>query len=703
YLLATTADLWTAPPASRPELQSDVASARSTFESSSERLVDSVDRSSPRAVRAAVSELEPPMALQRLVDGAIAGQLTDPDRDSGQPVEAGVALLNGVDWLLGVDDVTTASAAWATDASRQVSEDARANQRMTAALALLAIGVSIAAAVWFGRSIVRPVRRLTDRAQRIGRGQLDPEPPERKGPPEIVRASSAMDDMAQNLVLLEQKSHALARAEFDDPSLHQPLPGRLGGALQLSMEVLSASVEQREALQSRLEFEATHDSLTGVGNRSSLTTLLRQMDDRATSAQERSALVFIDLDDFKGVNDRHGHTAGDHVLQVAASRMLEAAPARALVARLGGDEFVIAIPAVDDMDEPVSVARRVIQRITVPIELDGRTIEIGASAGVALAGPDVRGGAVSPLALLHMADLAVYTAKHGVAEDIAVYDDALDRRLTEERDVETALAAALHAEGELHLLFQPIVAAADGQVRAVEALLRWHRSGVGPVMPDDFIPVAERSNLILDVDHWVIETALRQLASWQHDDATSSLAVAVNVSGRSLLDRSFVDRVMAALEGSGVAPERLWLEITETALVSDLELAATQLRQLRAIGLRIAIDDFGTGYTSVAHLRALPVDELKIDASFVRQLPEQENRVLIELITQVAHQLHVPTVAEGVETEEQLSILQGLGCDALQGYYFSRPLAPDALRAWLTEHRAHGAMRGAPNGRRVAR
>ncbi len=686
-LLAATADLWAAPSSLRPELQSVVAGARATFRTSSTRLVDSVTASSPDDVHDAVTTLQPPAALSTLVEGAIAGELTTPERAAGQPVEAAVALLSGVDWLIEVDDLPVAAADWAEGASQEVSADARRKQQISASLALLAIGVSIAAAVWFGRSIVRPVRRLTDQAERIGSGQLDPAPPETSGPPEIVRASEAMNDMAENLVLLERKSHALARVDFEDPSLSQPLPGRLGGALQLSMEVLAASVEQREALQSRLEHQASHDSLTGIGNRASLTAVLQQMDERATTDGTRSAIVFIDLDDFKGVNDRYGHTVGDEVLRVAAARMTETAPARALVARLGGDEFVIAIPDVVDLDEPVEVARRVIDRLLLPIELESRTVEIRASAGVAVAGPDVRGGDISPLSLPHMADLAVYTAKLESSGEIAVYDDALDRRLIEEREVEAALARALAADGELRLVFQPIVAASDGEVRAVEALLRWERTTGGPITPDRFIPIAERSHLIIDVDQWVIERALRQLADWERHLPTASLATAVNISGRSLLDRSFVERVTTAVEHSGVDPSRLWLEVTETALVSDLDLAAAQLRELSAIGLRVVIDDFGTGYTSVAHLRALPVDELKIDASFVRQLPEQENRILIELITQVAHQLHVPTVAEGVETEDQAAMLRAIGCDSLQGYHFARPLPPDELARWIARHR----------------
>jgi len=683
-LVAATADLWSAS-SGRPELQSEVAMAFATYQDSSSTLRASITDPDSEIARAAARNLRIPAALDDATRVALSGELSDPARPPDQPVAVGVALLQGVDWLLQVDEVPNRAAREESSAAQAVVESARGAQRRDAALALAAVAVSVVAAVLFGRSIVGPVRRLTDQAERIGSGQLDLEPLDPHGPPEILRASRAMHDMVDNLVLLEQKSAALARADFDHPALQEQLPGQLGASLQLSLEALSDSIEQRETLQSRLRFAAMHDSLTGLGNRASLIAALTSPDGNPT----RFAAVFIDLNDFKGINDRLGHPVGDEVLRAVATRMVNAAPARAWVTRLGGDEFVIALPDVDGVDEPLEVARRLVRAVSQPMELGGHTVEVGASAGVAVSG---HGSAATGVeALLRMADLAVYSAKLDPNEDVVVYDDELDQRLTHRRQLESELALALTPAGEgLRLVFQPIVNADDFSVRGVEALLRWSLPS-GPVPPDEFIPVAERSDLILEVDRWVIDRALRHMAEWASDGANPARTVSVNISGRSLLDRSFVERVSSGLARYDAVASRLQLEVTETALVSDLELAAAQLTELRALGVRVVIDDFGTGYTSVAHLRTLPVDELKIDASFVQGLQDAENRALIEMIAQLARQLDLPTVAEGVETAEQVEILREIGCDSLQGYFFSPPIEAGDILRWRPRGNAAGA------------
>lgn len=686
FLVAALAEMWAVGPPERPAVQSEVAMALATLESSARRLSDAESEATSEVTQAVERRLERPERLQGVIDSTTSGSLTDPDRPPSEPVDVGLGLLDGVDWLLGVDEIPIQAADAAAVASGQVSSDARTAERQAALLAAVAILGSIVAAVLFGRSIVRPVRRLTDHAERIGSGNLDVDP-HQQGPPEIVRATKAMNDVVENLVLLERKSQALARADFADKSLQEPLPGRLGAALRLSMAVLSESIEERESLQSRLEFAASHDSLTGIGNRASLTDVLEQMRDDAAGSSALVAVTFIDLDDFKGINDRHGHSLGDEVLKVIAARMVAVAPSDALVARLGGDEFVIAAPDVANIYEPVEVARQVITVVSEPVEIDGRTVAVSASAGVAVAGGGDGGRPVDPSALLHMADLAVYTAKLDPNDNVAVYDDELDRRLIHQRSIESSMRSALQdGSGELRLVYQPIVSADGGGLHRAEALLRWNKPGIGDVLPDLFIPIAETSDLILQVDQWVIEAALRQLSEWSRDPQHRNLAVGVNVSGRSLLDRSFVGRVAAALSHSGVRPELFSVEVTETALVSDLEMAASQLAALRDLGVRVAIDDFGTGYTSVAHLRALPVDVLKIDRGFIQDLPEQGNRVLIEMITQLAHNLDLAVVAEGVERVEQVEALREIGCDRLQGYFFSPPLSPDGLTDWVGRH-----------------
>lgn len=681
-LVANLADLWSAEAPARPALQSKVAMSIATFDESSARFEASV---TPSQVTADWSAEVPdmPATLRSAVDLAVSGGLSAADQEPYPPA-VGVALLDGVDWLLHINAVPEHAATAATATARQVEASARAAERTNAGLALAAVVSSIVTAMLFGRSIVRPVGRLASQAEQIGQGQLGVNLLATHGPPEIVRASQAMNDMVDNLVLLEQKSQALTHADFDHPALQQQLPGRLGASLQQSMEVLSDSIEQRESLQARLRFDATHDSLTGVGNRAALIDALSALHEPSRSTTVPAAAIFIDLNNFKGVNDRHGHAGGDDVLKTVAQRMLAAVPASATVARLGGDEFVVALPIVSDVDEAVEIARRVVVAVSEPIDLDGRTIAVGASAGVAVSGHGSASFGVE--ALLRMADLAVYSAKLNPREDIVVYDNDLDSRLTHQRDVETSLSQTLRSnDGQLRLVFQPIVGAADFGTSGFEALLRWDRPDRSPIAPDEFIPIAERSDLILEIDRWVLSQALTQMKRWVDDESLPPFTLSVNMSGRSLLDRSFVGRVTDALSRSGVPAALLHLEVTETALVSDLELAASQLAQLRALGVSVVIDDFGTGFTSVAHLRALPVDVLKIDGGFVQRMDKDDNRVLVELIARLAQQLGIPTVAEGVETIEQARVLRELGCDFLQGYYFSAPIDVDDVATWLED------------------
>ncbi len=687
-LVAALADLWAAELAERLPLQSTALRAFADFDGTSMRFADALVDDTSAAARAAAPVLLVPPGLDPSIEAVTSGSFISANRAPGSPTAVGAALLEGVDWILEVDDVRTLASSEVAAAAEDLASSARAQEQRVAGLALGVMTFAVAAAVLFGRSIARPVRRLTDRAERIGSGQLDSEPPELRGPPEVVRASIALHEVFDNLDLLERKGLALARVDFEDPALDEPLPGRLGASLQLSMEVLADSIEQREALQSRLRFEALHDSLTGLGNRASLIDTLHRALESSTAA-----VVFIDLDDFKGINDRHGHAVGDEVLREVAIRLSSAAPARALVARLGGDEFVIALLGTESIDESLEVARRAIRSVGQAMAAGGRLVEVGASAGVAVAGHGCGDAGVE--ALLRMADLAVYSAKHDPHADVVLYDDELDQRLTHQRLLEASLARALErGRDELRLQVQPIVDADDLAVRGVEALLRWQTPSGTSIPPDEFIPIAERSDLILDVDQWVIERALDHAARWSDEDPSASFSVSVNVSGRSLLDRSFVERVAAALSSSGVAPGRLHVEVTETAIVSDLELAASQLAELRALGVRVAIDDFGTGYTSIAHLRALPVDELKIDASFVAGVVhDDDNRALVEMINQLAHQMHVPTVAEGVESAEQVELLGEIGCDRMQGYFFSPPMDADRLLGWLRDRNAIASVR----------
>jgi EAL domain-containing protein (putative c-di-GMP-specific phosphodiesterase class I) len=313
-------------------------------------------------------------------------------------------------------------------------------------------------------------------------------------------------------------------------------------------------------------------------------------------------------------------------------------------------------------------------------------VALGASVGIAFTWD----GADDADQVLAWAELAVKRAKQRLRGSIEIYDESLQTQLREQAETEEALAAALPRD-ELFLEYQPVVDLATGRLTKVEALVRWQRADGTVRPPDTFIPVAERSDLIMAVDRWVMDRAARQLAEWSSDPELAEVRIAVNVSGRHLQSEQLHDHVIDLLERTGIDPRRLVIEITETVLVNDLAVAAAQLTSLRELGVRIALDDFGTGYTSIRHLRELPIDTIKIDRSFVSRLglgrERQRDRTLLAMLTDLGHHLGLSLTAEGVETEEQYEILRQLGCDRAQGYLMSRPLGPADLVTWARERR----------------
>ena len=455
---------------------------------------------------------------------------------------------------------------------------------------------------------------------------------------------------------MEEKALALSTCDFASPALSRTLPGRLGEALHDSLQVLSGSILERESLQARLLHQATHDSLTGLANRPAVIDALTSAIERSHRSGHQLAVAFIDLDDFKATNDTSGHAIGDALLRSVAERMQAAARRGDVVGRLGGDEFVLVAEDVGGADEAVALVRRILDAVATPIEIEGREFRITGSAGIALN----RTGDDGPLALLANADMAVYRAKLRAASDIELYDEELQQLVRARADIEGALAATLLRGGdELVLHYQPILDALTQRVVSVEALLRWDRPGVGIVPPDEFIPVAERSDLIVRLDQWVLGAALEQMGAWGDHPTLRQVTLAVNVSGRHVADTRFVDHVRGALDASGLPPERLVLEVTETALVADMSRAAAQIAQVRDLGVKVAVDDFGTGHTGLTHVRTVTVDEIKIDRSFVRGATDagNNNREILSAIVNLAEALKMETVAEGVETLDELKKL----------------------------------------------
>ena len=435
---------------------------------------------------------------------------------------------------------------------------------------------------------------------------------------------------------------------------------------------------------------ASHDPLTGLANRGRLHERLAHA--LGGPHPERVSVLVLDLDGFKRVNDSLGHPAGDALLVQVAERLLSATRGSDTVARLGGDEFAVLVANARHAQDVVAVAERVLHALRTPFLLAGPDgagcaeavvgTSVGIAQGAARAGREAPGDAAAAVdALLRDADLAMYRAKAAGKGRYAFFEPSMHAEAVSRLELEADLRAAL-ARGEFHLLYQPIVALADGRVEGVEALVRWRHPLRGTVSPADFIPLAEETGIIVPLGRWVLREACRQARAWADAGRGGGLAVTVNVSGRQVYDPAFVDDVRQALASSGVDPRRLVLELTESVMIDRPELALERFTALKALGVRLAIDDFGTGYSALCYLQRFPIDVLKIDRSFVDGLRKGGAQgALARTIVALGQALSLRTVAEGIEEAEQRAALCEVGCALGQGYLFARPLAPDAAAA----------------------
>ncbi len=559
--------------------------------------------------------------------------------------------------------------------------------RLWLVLVGLAALLALAVAVRIAQSIARPLGRLAAAARSVVEGHLDIEPLGTRGPTETAIVADAFDSLVSNLRLLEAKANALATCDFDSEIVSVPLPGRLGASLQDSVRVLAGSIEDRDALQERLAHQATHDSLTALPNRAAAITALEHALARARRRAEMTAVLTIDLDNFTQTNDLNGHHTGDQILRQAADHLTAAVREGDMLARFGGDEFLVIAERVQGQNDAEALAARLLDALAEPVDCDTVRFSLRACIGIALAdanNPDA-------LQLLAQSDLALYHAKQHGTGRIELYDRTLQQRLAEREEIERELRQELaRGGGGLVLFYQPLVDTSK-TLRGVEALIRWERPGQGLLAPDRFVPIAEASELIIELDSWVLATAARQMKAWSTDPHLADLKVSVNISARHVLSRQLPDHLRAVLADTGIDPCQLTIELTETMLIDDLSIVAAELAAVRQLGARIAVDDFGTGYTSLAHLQHLPIDTVKIDRSFITSIDIAKDASLIRMITELAHELGLSTVSEGVETDEQFITLQDLGADQIQGYLIARPMPPNALRQWTTHPTVHPA------------
>jgi len=460
--------------------------------------------------------------------------------------------------------------------------------------------------------------------------------------------------------------------EFFGREVRQPEP-----ALIEVMRTIGSQVGQfmaRKAAEQNLRFVASHDPLTGLFNRNMFNERLQQALAQAVRFERSLSLLFIDLDGFKDVNDTLGHNAGDALLAELATRLRATLREGDVIGRMGGDEFVVLVEEVAEATQVAEVAKKVLEMAARPFPFQGRECRVTASVGISIYPDDGKDAQT----LLKNADIAMYLVKQQGKNSFRFYSPQMNVHLMERLSLESGLRRAMERD-ELVLLYQPKVGVRDGQVSGMEALMRWQHPTQGMISPAEFVPVAEDAGLITAIGEWALRAACRQARAWR-EQGLAHLRVAVNLSHKQILQESLIQMVREALHHERVEPSRLELEITEEMLIRNPERAGRLLAQFKELGVRVVIDDFGTGYSSLNFLKRLPIDSVKIDRSLILDLPRDDDAAaLTRGVVAMAHSLGIAVIAEGVETREQWEFLLALGCEEMQGNYFSMPVTADLV------------------------
>ncbi len=437
----------------------------------------------------------------------------------------------------------------------------------------------------------------------------------------------------------------------------------------------SRDITQRKVAEERIQYLAQHDTLTDLPNRILMRDRLNICMAQAHRWHQMVAALLIDLDRFKVLNDTFGPAVGDEILREMARRLQQCTRDGDTVARLGGDEFMVLLPNLASPQWAAAVAQKVLQSVAKPLCIGGQDVVMSASVGVSLFPEDAK----DPDDLIRNADTAMYSAKRMGRNNYQFYTDDLNLQMRERLVIEHGLRLAEQRK-ELRLLYQPKIDLDQRTIIGLEALVRWHHPTLGLISPDRFIPIAEETGLIVPIGEWVLRTACEQIRTWR--DQGLDLRVSVNLSARQFREENLAQSIYRILCETGVPPSYLELEITESDVMENAEAAIATLDELKAKGVDISIDDFGTGYSSLSYLKRFPLDVLKIDRSFVRDVPtNQDDAAIVGAIIALARSMNIRVVAEGVETQSQADFLNLSGCDFAQGYYFSPPLSPDQITA----------------------
>ena len=452
------------------------------------------------------------------------------------------------------------------------------------------------------------------------------------------------------------------------------------GDLHRALDRLKVQVDQYHAAQENLTYVSQHDGLTLLPNRLLGRSRMEQAIANARRNGGQVALLFVDLDNFKSINDSLGHAAGDEFLKQVATRLLDSVRQTDVVSRQGGDEFLVGITDLARSEAVSTVAAKILVHMATPFTIQGTELTSSCSIGIALF-PD---NGADFETLLRNADISVYHAKEDGRNTWRFYEESMNTQMQADLQMAAGLRLAL-ATDELQLYYQPVLDLASGKVIGAEALLRWNHVGVGLVSPAQFIPVAERSGLIVEIGQWVVEEACRQMVQWQAE-GLPRFVLAINLSPVQFRRGNIETVIGGALTRAGLDPALLELEITESTLIQDSEKFINALQKLKALGLRIAIDDFGTGYSNLSYLQRFSIDKLKIDQSFVRSLMNgPQEKAIVSAIVHIARSLNLTTTAEGIEDEPVRQWLAEIGCDQGQGYLFARPMPAKAFAAWLSQ------------------
>lgn len=448
--------------------------------------------------------------------------------------------------------------------------------------------------------------------------------------------------------------------------------------LELNSEELNEANQKLKEQNDAISEMATRDALTGLANR----LLCHERVEHALSYARRYdtqfSLLFIDLDRFKRINDTLGHHVGDALLIEVSNRLRKNVRDSDLVSRLGGDEFTVLLENIPDVERAQSIADKLLHCLSEPYFIEGRELRVTASIGAGLYPTD----GDSVVDIFKNADTAMYHVKENGRNNVQVYNARMHDNAVQDLDLETALRKAIEQD-ELSVHYQPKVHVRHHRLSGMEALMRWHSKTLGPVPPDVFIPIAERAGLIVDLGGWILRHACLHNAAWQ-DAGLRPMRVAVNISGTQLGHRSFIEQIERALNESGLSPQYLELEITESTMMRADEIGTRNMNYLKQRGIRLAVDDFGTGYSSLSTIKQYPIDSLKVDKGFVRNLvTDADDAAIVTAIIAMSRSMNLKTIAEGVETVEQLRHLTALGCTAIQGYLISRPLPADQFCALL--------------------